>query len=144
MKIIAFLKKNLLPVIAAVHVLICVILVIWWNAPKVFLKHVEPAEISYIRVVNGSTGSSFYIEDQNEVSHILSNIQSVKVCKESWSRDIDGFLFRLSFYNTEGKLIDTFILNKDGLRDDPFFYEIKEGIPCIDYLWGLENGLIES
>ena len=139
----ALLKRNLWLLLPLLLVLLCVLFFLWWRAPVTFLDGVDPADVSYISVFNGSTGNSFRVENNEDIVHIVTNIQGLEMRKEKWSANVDGFLFSLSFYGRDGELIDAFIVNESKLRDDPFFYTFENGTLCTEKLRALEQELVE-
>ena len=55
------------------------------------------------------------------------------------SSNYNGFSYVMTFNGTDGKIIDSFIINsEDTIRDDPFFYRCNGGL-CFDYLKSLEK-----
>ena len=137
------MKRNLWLLLPLLLVLLCVLFFLWWRAPVTFLANVNPADVSCISVFNGSTGNSFRIENNEDIAHIVTNIQGLEMRKEKWSANVDGFLFSLSFYGRDGELIDAFIVNESKLRDDPFFYTFENGTLCTEKLRALEQELVE-
>ena len=143
MKAAAFLKKNFLFVIAAILILAGVTVLAFWNMPKTFLKSVDVADVAYIAVFNGSTGHGFRVESSADIAEIVTNLQGIEARKEKSAANIDGFLFRLSFYGRDGECIDTLIVNRQGISDDFFVYTIEKGTPCTDKLLTLEKDLMQ-
>ena len=128
-------KKHILYSIATLLLLSFVATAIWYFSPKVFLKGIDSSDIASIYVSNGSQGKNFAIESREDIDTIASSIQSLKMKRGKISSNYDGFAFCLAFIDKDGNVIDSFIVNsKIEIRDDPFFYECKEGEVCFDYL----------
>ncbi|MGN0313292.1 MAG: M56 family metallopeptidase [Fusicatenibacter sp.] len=108
-------------------------------APKYFLNHVDPSEVSAITVFDGNNGQGFTITDPQEITVIVENIQSIPVKRENWSLTHSGYRFRMTFTDQSGKEITQFILNSDNnIRKDPFFYSSQGGF-CYSYIEELEQ-----
>ena len=108
-------------------------------AQKIFLKDVEPEELQRIIVFDGNTGQEFVITDEDELTVIVENIQSISVKREKLSLGYSGYRFHMTFVDTTGETITEFILNSEGLiRKDPFFYTSEGGF-CYDYIDELER-----
>lgn len=133
-------KKNIIIIsVVAVIVMIAIVIGVWYFAPKTFLKNAHSADISAISVFDGSTGKSFIIENPDEIRYIVENIQGIEQERKNLSSNYDGFGFELSFKDSNGKMVDTFIINSaDTIRDDPFFYRCDGGL-CFEYLKSLEE-----
>ena len=128
-------KKHILYGVATILLLFVVGTCIWYFTPKTFLKGVDKNEIASISVFTGGAGGTMTLENREEIDTIVTNIQSVKMKRGKFSSNYDGFAFSLTFKDKNGNVIDSFIVNsKIEIRDDPFFYECKEGEVCFDYL----------
>ena len=128
-------KKFVLYGITSILMLVFVITCLWYSSPKVFLKGINSADVVSISVFNGSTGKQMTLESREEIDAIVNNIQTLKMKRGKISSNYDGFAFSLTFKDKNGNVIDSFIINsKSSIRDDPFFYECKEGEVCFDYL----------
>jgi hypothetical protein len=115
------------------------ILALWYFTPKTFLKGIEPSDVKSISVFDGSSGNGFVIDDGSEIQYIVENIQSTPMTRGKVSLGYSGYSFRMKFYDTGGKEIDSFIINHaTTIRDDPFFYRCSGGL-CFDYLRELED-----
>ena len=132
-------KKKIIIVSIAILILLVSILLVAYFSPKTFLKKQEPSSIKSISVFDGNTGEGFVISDPDEIKHIVENIQSIKTKREKISLGYSGFGFRMSFYDENGKEIDSFIINGENtIRSDPFFYRCNDNL-CFEYLKELEN-----
>ena len=117
----------------------------WYLSPVYFLHGVDVDDICVIDVFNGSTGQSFIINDFDEIAHISDNIKIAEMKRDKLSLGHDGNSFYLTFKNSDGKVLDEFIINsKSTIRDDPFFYKCEYFDLCFDYLKALEAKYSES
>ena len=131
-------NKKIRLIIAIVFVLIAT-LVIWYFMPTTFLSKVTPSDIKSISVFDGNTGESFDLSDRDEIRYVAENIQSTKMQKDTLSIGYMGYSFRISFFDENGKEIESFIINSSNtIRKDPFFYRC-DGDLCFDYLKELEE-----
>lgn len=133
-------KKYILCGIILVLIIGIVATCSWYFTPKVFLKDVDVNEIASISVFNGSTGQQMTLEDTEEISTIVNNIQATKMKRGKISSTYKGYAFNLTFKDKNGNIIDSFIINsKTVIRDDPFFYENEKGELCLAFLQELEG-----
>ncbi len=129
------MKKKL-----AVLIVIIVMMSIWWSSPVYFLKDVHANDVLKVEVFNGNSGEYFTIENEDDISYLVSNIQQTTLKRNKLSLGYMGTLFQLKFYDVKGKEIDAFIINYyDTIRKDPFFYRDSTGNLCVDYLKDLER-----
>ena len=125
--------KKIRFIIATVFVLI-VALAIWYFIPTTFLNKVNPSDIKSISVFDGNTGERFDFSNADEIHYVVENIQNTKMKKDTLSIGYTGFRFRISFFDRNGKEIESFIINTSNtIRKDPFFYRC-DGNLCFDYL----------
>ncbi len=125
---------------AILLVMVVIIGYIWWSLPIHFLDNVNANDVLSIEVFNGNSGENFTIENINDISHIVSNIQSLTMKREKISVGYMGTLYSLTFYDFNGKIIDQFIVNGySTIRKDPFFYKNTTSKLCVDYLNDLEE-----
>ena len=125
--------KKIRFIIATVFVLI-VALAIWYFIPTTFLSKVNPSDIKSISVFDGNTGERFDFSNADEIHYVVENIQNTKMKKDTLSIGYTGFRFRISFFDRNGKEIESFIINTSNtIRKDPFFYRC-DGNLCFDYL----------
>ena len=126
-------QKKIRFIIATVFVLI-VALAIWYFIPTTFLSKVNPSDIKSISVFDGNTGERFDFSNADEIHYVVENIQNTKMKKDTLSIGYTGFRFRISFFDRNGKEIESFIINTSNtIRKDPFFYRC-DGNLCFDYL----------
>ena len=125
-------------IIVIVFVLIAA-LAIWYFTPTTFLSEVNPSDIRCISVFDGNTGERFDFSDAEEIRYVVENIQSTRMKKDTLSIGYMGYRFRISFFDENGKEIESFIINSsDTIRKDPFFYRC-DGDLYFDYLKELEE-----
>lgn len=137
-EVMAMKNKKIRLISTIVFVLIAA-LTIWCFMPTTFLSKDNPSDIKSISVFDGNTGKSFDFRDTDEVRYVVENIQSTKMKKDTLSIGYMGYGFRISFFDENGKKIESFIINSsDTIRKDPFFYRCDGGL-CYDYLKELEE-----
>lgn len=118
---------------------------IWWSSPVHFLKNVLPEEISHIEVFDGNTGYQFQIERPEEIEYIISNIQNREMRREKVSLGYMGTSYRLTFLDTQDRVVEEFIVNHaETIRKDPFFYTDASAGLCVDYLERLGERLVKG
>ncbi|MBR4082153.1 MAG: hypothetical protein IKK21_10255 [Clostridia bacterium] len=133
-------KRRVLCVTALAVVFVVLAVCVWYWMPVSFLRGVDSNEVAAIAVFNGTNGHHMMLEDRADIDAVVDNIQSVKLQRGKYMPDVDGFVFSLTFTGRDGRKIDSFIINNSSeLRDDPFFYECKNGELCSDLLWALED-----
>ena len=121
-------------------ILVFIICMVWYFVPKTFLNGISVDDIVSVSVFNGSTGQQMILEDADDISAIVNNIQSLKMKRGKISINYDGYSFSLAFKDKYGNVMDSFIVNsKNVIRDDPFFYVCENGELCINFLQELEN-----
>jgi uncharacterized protein YxeA len=136
--VIAMKNKKICLIVAIVFVLIAA-LAIWYFVPTTFLSKVNSSDIKSISVFDGNTGERFVFSDTDEIRYVVENIQSTKMKKDTLSIGYLGFSFRISFFDENGKEIESFTINSSNtIRKDPFFYRC-DGDLCFDYLKELEE-----
>ena len=127
------MNKKAKTVIAVLAVLAAGFL-LWYNLP-IKLLDLEPKNVMEITVFNGNTGKLTHITDEEEIEHIIENLNDVKIKRYKPSVGYSGYSFKMTIYLTDGNEADgwnNFIINsEDTIRKDPFFYRVTEG--NIDY-----------
>ena len=122
--------------------LVVVVGVVWYITPSKFLKIVSAEDVKYIHIFNGNNGSNYTIGDKQQISYIVENLQNISFEKSGLSFGKKGYLYRLTFEDAEGKIIDKFIINSSNtLRSDPFFYRDESNSICAEYI---SNILLED
>lgn len=131
--------KRKIGVILGVFAVLIIGCVIWYMAPKYFLRGIAASEISCIKVFDGNTGEGFTVQEPEQIVYIVENIQSVEMKKSKLSIGYSGYRFKVSFLDEKGRELETFILNgENAIRKDPFFYTAVDGVLCYEYLEQLE------
>lgn len=127
------MKKKASIVLAAVLILISGVAV-WYCAP-IDLISLDPNEVMEIVIFDGNTGNATHIEDQEQIRHIIDNLNDIEVKRSKPSVGYTGYRFRTTIYLSDGNEADdwnNFIINSDEtIRKDPFFYSVIKG--KIDY-----------
>ena len=127
-EVMAMKNKKIRLISTIVFVLIAA-LTIWYFMPTTFLSKDNPSDIKSISVFG----------DTDEVRYVVENIQSTKMKKDTLSIGYMGYGFRISFFDENGKKIESFIINSsDTIRKALFFYRCDGGL-CYDYLKELEE-----
>ena len=130
-------KRFIFPGIAAALLLAGLL---WWTTPVTFLGGVAAGEVASIEVFDGNTGAAFSIVSRQEIEFIVSNIQQAEMQREKVSLGYMGTRFRLTFCDSAGRPLESFIVNSvNTIRKDPFFYRDPAGGLCAEYLASLES-----
>ncbi|MBQ8356705.1 MAG: hypothetical protein IJX39_02735 [Clostridia bacterium] len=121
------IKKRVLPIVGCAIMALVLILWVVYCLPKTFLSRVDAADVQCIRVFDSSDGSSFVIDEREDINAIVTRLQKTKMKRGKLSSNYDGFRFSLTFVGQDGEVLETLILNSaDTIRKDPFFYETKD------------------
>lgn len=132
------MKKKInifLPVIAILFVGIAV----WYHAP-INLMNLDHNEVMELVIFNGNSGNTTHIKDEEQIQHIIDNLNDVEVKRAKLSLGYSGYSFKVTIYLSGGNEAynwNNFIINSDNtIRKDPFFYSVTKG--KIDYSY-IEN-----
>lgn len=139
-------KKKILLWAAVIILAAIAIFAAWYFFPTTFLRDIEPSDVQSIIIVSGTTGNSFIVEDRAEIEHIVTNIKSVTLHKESISEGKKGWRFNVTFYGGDSSQLDSFIVEGENrIRRNPYYYcgYRGEGGLCYDYLAELEKKYTE-
>ena len=127
------MKKKIFVLLSVVLILILGVAV-WYNIP-IDLINLDPDEVMEIVVFNGNSGETTHITDEQQIQHIIQNLNDVTVIKWKQSVGYTGYSFKITIYLSDGNEADgwnNFIINsEDTIRKDPFFYSVVTG--KIDY-----------
>lgn len=127
------MKKKIFVLLSVVLILILGVAV-WYNIP-IDLINLDPNEVMEIVVFNGNSGETTHITDEQQIQHIIQNLNDVTVKKWKPSVGYTGYSFKITIYLSDGNEADgwnNFIINsEDTIRKDPFFYSVVTG--KIDY-----------
>ena len=127
------MKKKMIILLSAM--LICLIGIIVWYNVSLNLTDLVPDEVMEIVVFNGNSGETTHITDEQQIQHIIQNLNDVTVKKWKPSVGYTGYSFKITIYLSDGNEADgwnNFIINsEDTIRKDPFFYSVVTG--KIDY-----------
>ena len=127
------MMKKIFVLLSVVLILILGVAV-WYNIP-IDLINLDPNEVMEIVVFNGNSGETTHITDEQQIQHIIQNLNDVTVKKWKPSVGYTGYSFKITIYLSDGNEADgwnNFIINsEDTIRKDPFFYSVVTG--KIDY-----------
>lgn len=120
-------------------ILLAVIGAAWYLAPKTFGEGVDPAEVDHIEVFDGHTGFGFTIDNPEDISFIVENIQGTPMKKEGVFLLNMGYWYQISYIDENGKAIIPlfFIMSDSSIKKRPFFYSCSGGL-CVERLQELE------
>lgn len=112
------------------------VLLIWYFSPTSFLKSTESSNVRSIHVFNATNGTRFEIQDEKDISYVITQIQNKSFEKEEISLfQKGGRWYILSFRDSTGKEIRNLTVNSDKMiRKDPFFYCTEEDMEILDLL----------
>ncbi len=116
---------------------------IWWNVPSSIIN-ITASEVSKVEIFDGNTGRSITITDENNIEHIIGNLNTVSIKKEKISLGYTGYSFRTTIYKPDNVVYKTFIINSSNtIRKDPFFYRDSSDSIDFDYIKELIGNNIE-
>ena len=99
------------------------------------LIDLDSDKVMEIAIFNGNSGNAAHIKDENQIQHIIDNLNDVEVKRSKPSVRYSGYGFKVTIYLSDGNEADdwnNFIINSDNtIRKDPFFYSVTKG--SIDY-----------
>ena len=130
------MKKKIVIVLSVI--LICLIgVIVWYNTP-LGLTDLAPDEVMEIVVFNGNSGETTHISDEQQIQHIIQNLNDVEVKRSKPSVGYMGYSFKMTIYLSDGNEADgwnNFIINSENtIRKDPFFYSVVSGEIDYDYI----------
>ena len=129
------MKKKIAILLSAV-VLLLIGAVVWFHIP-LDLMDLEPNKVMEIVVFNGNSGNTTHITDEEQLQHIIENLNGIEVKRSKPSVGVMGYSFKVTIYLDDGNEADdwnNFIINsEDTIRKDPFFYSVTKG--KIDYTY---------
>lgn len=127
------MKKKIAILLSAV-VLLLIGAVVWFHIP-LDLMDLEPNKVMEIVVFNGNSGNTTHITDEEQLQHIIENLNGIEVKRSKPSVGVMGYSFKVTIYLDDGNEADdwnNFIINsEDTIRKDPFFYSVTQS--SIDY-----------
>lgn len=125
-------KRFLLPLGSII--LLAAGILVWYRAPVVFLRDVDPADVARVQVIYGYPGERF-LEDRTVIAQIVTSVQSTPMERDGISVQYAGTGPCLIFYSQEGAVLEELTFNSPTtIRKDPFFYRAKEGGLCYDQI----------
>ena len=130
------MKKKIVIVLSVI--LICLIgVIVWYNTP-LGLTDLAPDEVMEIVVFNDNSGETTHITDEQQIQHIIQNLNDVEVKRSKPSVGYMGYSFKMTIYLSDGNEADgwnNFIINSENtIRKDPFFYSVVSGEIDYDYI----------
>ena len=130
------MKKKIVIVLSVI--VICLIgIIVWYNTP-LGLTDLAPDKVMEIVVFNGNSGETTYITDEQQIQHIIQNLNDVEVKRSKPSVGYMGYSFKITIYLSDGNEADgwnNFIINSENtIRKDPFFYSVVSGEIDYDYI----------
>ena len=112
--------------------------IFYWFTPVQFMQAVNADNIAYLTIASGVNGEEHIIEDIDNIGFVIDNIKSKSMRRTKLSSTYIGVGVKISFWDKQGSVIDTFFINdRTTIRKDPFFYKVTSGTLCYDYLIGL-------
>ena len=112
--------------------------IFYWFTPVQFMQAVNADNIAYLTIASGVNGEEHIIEDIDNIGFVIDNIKSKSMRRTKLSSTYIGVGVKISFWDKQGSVIDTFFINDSTtIRRDPFFYKVTSGTLCYDYLIGL-------
>lgn len=112
--------------------------IFYWFMPVQFMQAVNADNIAYLTIASGVNGEEHIIEDIDNIGFVIDNIKSKSMRRTKLSSTYIGVGVKISFWDKQGSVIDTFFINDSTtIRKDPFFYKVTSGTLCYDYLIGL-------
>lgn len=130
------IKKSLVAILSIIAV-ITIGGLSWWNTPSSIVD-INPSEVSKIDFFDGNTGKSITVTEEADIAHIINNLNSLSLKKESLSLGYVGYSFKTTIYRTNGNVYKEFIINSENkIRIDPFFYKVTSDKIDYDYIRSL-------
>ena len=112
--------------------------IFYWFTPVQFMQAVNADNIAYLTIASGVNGEEHIIEDIDNIGFVIDNIKSKSMRRTKLSSTYIGVGVKISFWDKQGSVIDTFFINDSTtIRKDPFFYKVTSGTLLYDYLIGL-------
>ncbi|WP_078551467.1 hypothetical protein [Bacillus alkalicellulosilyticus] len=93
---------------------------------------INPTTVSKITVFDGNTGNDIEITEQNDINHIITNLNDVTFQKGKPSFMYTGYSFKTTIYDTKGRSVKELTINSnDTISYNGFFHNVTDQI--IDY-----------
>ena len=129
--------KKKIWIFSSVALLVLAGAAVWYHTP-IDLMDLEADEVMEMVVFNGNSGHATHIRDQEQIRHIIHNLNDVKIKRSKPSVGYTGYSFKVTIYLSDGNEAgdwNNFIINsEDTIRKDPFFYTVTEGKIDYDYI----------
>ena len=92
-------------------------------------------EISRIEIFDGETGREAIMDNDEDISYIIDNLNHIDFKRKKISIFYMGYRYRMTFYNKAGRKVESFVINsKSTLRKDPFFYNDSSSSIDIEFI----------
>lgn len=95
-------------------------------------------KVTGIEIFNGTNGKTAIINNKEDISKFVNEINSLSLKRKSVSLFKMGYRYRVTLYSGDRKMAGkwgSFIINDAELiRDDPFFYQVVDGAIDIGFL----------
>lgn len=128
-------KKSIIGI--SLIFLVGIVLISFAYMPRRIIK-IESNEVSSINIFNGNNGEEITLTSNEEISHIINNLNKIKFRKSKCSLFYCGYSFNITIFDNNNKEYKEFIINSnDTLRGKMFFYIDKTKSIDFQYLNGL-------
>ncbi|WP_449539769.1 hypothetical protein [Ferdinandcohnia sp. Marseille-Q9671] len=99
------------------------------------LFEMDPTEVSRIEIFDGNSGYEITLTSEEEISHIINNLNEVTFKKGKLSAGYLGYRFNTTIYDVEGYPIEELIINsEDTIRYKGFFHYSTEGTLAYQFI----------
>ncbi len=130
------MKKKVF-VLAIVFLIVAAVAVLWYRMP-VDIMELDPDAVMEIVVFDGGSGKTLHITDEEQIAHIITNLNEVRMRRDGVSLGRMGYSYKVTIYLDDGEETgdwNNFIINSENtIRKDPFFYRVVDGNLCYEYI----------
>ena len=98
------MRRKQIVIILAIAIVIIGIY-IWFKIP-INMIGINPEEIMEIFIFDGNTGTSVHIISKEDISHIIENLNTIKLKREKLSSRYVGYSFKTTLYGNDGEEVD--------------------------------------
>ena len=89
-------QPGLVFILVSMVIILLVGIIVWYNAP-IKLMDLDHNEIMEIVVFNGNSGNTTHIKDDEQIQHIIDNLNDIKVKRSKLSAGFPGIASKLLF-----------------------------------------------
>ena len=89
-------QSGLIFILVSMVIILLVGIIVWYNAP-IKLMDLDHNEIMEIVVFNGNSGNTTHIKDDEQIQHIIDNLNDIKVKRSKLSAGYSGYSFKVTF-----------------------------------------------